>query len=154
MNIFKSALIIIMAFLFLLFPKIVSAPNMGDSPLDKKTMYILINQYRAENNILPVQEGILCDYAKERSQEITTDWSHDQFVEDSDLRYSVVCPECENMAENLANNAMYNKQLLESWKKSPGHNRALLDPKWEVMCLETTWKDGVPYVALEFGDIE
>lgn len=138
-------------------PRGVIAPSSSVSFLDKDITYQYINEYRQSKGLNPLVESSLCEYAKERSEEIITDWSHDQWVEDgigNIKRYSSVCPECENMAENLAREAIHNEELMDAWKSSPGHNGALLDPKWEIMCMGITWKNEISYIALEFGDID
>ena len=138
-------------------PSRVVAPDSKGTFINKNIIYGMINEYRAENNVSPMQESSLCEYAKERSEEIVTDWSHDQWVEDginNVKRYSLVCPECENMGENLGKEAFYNEELLLAWKNSPLHNKALLDPKYDIMCVETTWDGDISYTALEFGDID
>lgn len=161
MKIIKWLLIIglnIFLGLSLLFPSRVESPTFKDSPLDKESMYFYINEYRAQNDLPPLStENFYCEYAKERSEEIITDWSHDQWVADgvdNIKRYNTICPECEFMGENIAYGATMNIQLLTAWKNSPLHNEALLDKRYDIMCLETTWNNGVPYTVLEFGDIE
>lgn len=128
-----------------------------DSLINKETMYILINNYRVENSVNILEESSFCNYAKERSIEIATDWSHTQFLQDSSLDgkfYTIVCPECRSNGENIANGQFTNKQLFNEWKNSPKHNENLLDPDWEIICLETTWRNGVAFTALEFGDVD
>jgi len=131
----------------------VVAPDSKGTLLDKNIIYEMINEYRVTNNLPILIESTLCDYAQERSNEIITDWSHKQFRKDGSegKLFSTVCPHCHYVGENLAQGQLYNEQLILDWKNSPEHNKNLLDPDWEIMCVAISWRMNIPYTALEFG---
>lgn len=139
------------------FPKKVAAPSISDNDyLDSQIIYKMINQYRTINGIAPINEISLCDYAKKRSEQIISDWSHKQYKIDSldgGIFYKEVCPKCKNSGENLSRIIVKNKELMLAWENSPTHNENLLDQRWDTMCIGTSWNNNIPYVALEFGDI-
>lgn len=82
----------------------------------------MINQYRNLNGVAPlVQNDYLCGLAATRIFDITKNFNHDGFK-------TMVCRNCTFISENLAENFPNNKNLLNAWIDSPGHNANLLRP--------------------------
>lgn len=119
-------------------------------------LFNLVNQYRGKLGLPPVKEDLrFCEYAKERSQEISTDWSHDQFLVDGEIdgkKYTEVCPECETTGENLGRETNFTEErVLQAWINSPGHRSLLENTTYDIGCVgiyQDTW------VVLEFGNLE
>jgi uncharacterized protein YkwD len=92
---------------------------------------LLLNLYRIQNNIPPVQVNqSVCRFAEQRLVEIQTDWNHDKFIKrKKDIRgYGW-------WHENLAKNFNDPKDVLNTWKESPKHNKILLS-NFKFVCLK------------------
>jgi uncharacterized protein YkwD len=115
------------------------------------TLWTLINEYR-QNKGLPVLEvnSLLCELAQKRSQEITSDWSHDKFKNNTPILYEKYCPGCYGMGENLAMGYFSSNQIFDAWIKSPTH-KEILDTNYTKGCLGITENDGLFYVSLNVG---
>lgn len=61
----------------------------------------------------------LCPLAEIRLAEIQKDFSHTDFYSRSDNQIFVYCPTCSSIGENLAKDFLNEKQLIDSWIKSP-----------------------------------
>ncbi len=102
-------------------PTFVSAPQTSSSS-DSKKIYILraVNDYRSSLGLSIVSPSpVTCNFAKIRSQEISTDFSHRGFQSRVDsktlpyVNYHVV-------TENIARASNY-RQVVTLWINSPGH---------------------------------
>jgi len=73
--------------------------------MDGGRLFNLVNGYRTRNGLSELLwYHPLCNYAKERSEEVKADWSHKGYREQAEGGgiYSKWCPECLRTGENLA----------------------------------------------------
>lgn len=102
--------------------------------LDGGRLFNLVNDYRTEQDLSSLAwYHPLCDYAKKRSEEIKTDFSHAGFFTTWE-EASAVCPECQKAGENLAEGYLSEEAVLEAWIKSPTHKENL-DGPWTWGCV-------------------
>jgi uncharacterized protein YkwD len=90
--------------------------------LDSTQQYLLdqINQYRADNGLSAVKaDKNTCDFAKVRSEEIVSSFTHDGFTNRSNA-HTLPYPTYHNVTENIAMTSDY-KQVVTMWKNSAGH---------------------------------
>jgi uncharacterized protein YkwD len=93
----------------------------------------LVNAYRKEKGLKALaQHAALCTLATDRSRQITTDWSHNNF-EDSAKR---LCPECISVGENLAKDYGSPFDIVQAWAQSPEHKR-IMEADWDWGCSAT-----------------
>jgi len=108
----------------------------------------IINDYRVGNNLEYLEtDPYLCKIAKERSQEIITDWSHNGFRKlEHPPQYTV-------RGENLAKHFKEDLGVLAAWINSPTHKN-ILDGNYNVGCIGRISVAGVNYFVLEVGRID
>lgn len=79
-----------------------------------------INEYRAQNNLSPVQtDPYTCDFAKIRANEITKGFNHDGFTNRVN-NHTLPYPDYALITENLAHTSDF-KRVITLWINSPGH---------------------------------
>lgn len=103
-------------------PKPSATPTTADLTYLQKQDYIIkeINAYRASNGLSPIKKDpYTCGFAKTRSQEITTDFSHSGFRERINNR-SLPYPGYSLITENIAMTSDY-KRVVPMWINSSGH---------------------------------
>ena len=142
--------LIILSFLFIRVDKTTSP----EPPLSSEAILSMVNFYRAEHNIKPLlQDDRLCEYGTMRVDQIISTWSHDGFSNDGGQE-DLICPDCTFFGENLARRQTSNQQIIKEWKGSPGHNAAMLDPRWDIACVSLKVNNGISYTTLEFADLD
>lgn len=110
--------------------------------IDSNKLQSLVNQWRKTNDYPQyIKSPGLCNYARERLEEIKTDWSHDQFMSDSCNKTPF-----NYCGENLSRGYLYEEQTLQAWLDSPTH-RENIEKDFVYMCVEC--KDG--YCSQQFG---
>lgn len=106
----------------------------NDTPksLDGGKYFNLVNGYRTSRGLPALKWKLnLCEYAKARSQQATTEFNHDQYRADEERRYTEICPECGAMGENLSQGYPNEEMALQGQIKSPTHNENMLrDWSW------------------------
>jgi len=109
--------------------------------LDSSIIESLINKYRSENSKPKVRHyNQLCDLAKIRVYEVSSDWSHEGFKKRSeeDTLYLKYCNSsdyvCTGVAENLAKGSVVEIDILGGWKNSKLHNDTLLGD-YDAQCV-------------------
>jgi uncharacterized protein YkwD len=132
-------------------PSPIPTPTATPKPivLDGGRLFNLVNAYRAKNGLKQmIWFHPLCEYSKERSSEIKTDFEHDQFLADSQsgLLWKY-CPDCSLAGENLAEGYYSEEAILQAWINSPTH-KDNLDGDWDIAC-SYFYKNN--YVSLVFG---
>lgn len=131
-------------------PEPTKTPTNPPRKLDGGRLFNLVNDYRKKNGLSELLwYHHLCNYAKTRSQEIKTDWSHEGYLKDSaeGTIYSSICPECTRTGENLAKDFYSEKAVLQAWIKSPTHKENL-DGNWDWGCAMYYSNN---YVSILFG---
>lgn len=131
-----------------------STPTVKPKPkiLDGGKLFNLVNAYRVKNGLKQLSWfHPLCEYSKNRSNEVKTDWSHDQLENDakSGLLWQY-CPDCLRAGENLAKDYFSEEAVLQGWINSPSHNQNLLGD-WDIAC---SYFYGNNYVSIEFGKLK
>lgn len=140
--------------LSLMLPNKVVAPAPIIPPLAAEQVFVMANQYRIENGLVPVvEDSRMCKYAEIRAKQIMVDWSHSGFSNDGGLE-DKMCPECTFFGENLAQYYKTSTEVMIGWKNSNGHNKNILNPRWDIGCIVVDFKNGVSYVAQEFADLD
>ena len=90
-------------------------------------LLVLINRYRSTKKLKPlVNSPLYTDLAREHSQTMKDQgqMSHDGFAE----RFARAT-DASSCVENVAWNHKTPQSLFDAWRKSPGHNRNMLDRK-------------------------
>lgn len=131
-------------------PKPTATPTPKPRKLDGGRLFNLVNQYRAKNGMSQLQWYLpLCDYARQRSQQISTDFSHEGYLSDAESKvlYQQYCPECARTGENLAEGFISEEGVLQGWINSPTHKENL-DYDWTYAC---AYFYGNKYVEMIFG---
>ena len=91
----------------------------------------LVHEWRVENGYTElIHNEYLCAYAKERVEEVKTDWSHDQFMEDKCSKVPFYW-----CGENLAMGYLDEEFALRAWLNSPTHKENIEKPYKET-CIE------------------
>ena len=157
MKILKWTLLIglnIFLILSLILPYKVVAPAPIIPPLTAEQVFTMANQYRIENGLVPVvEDSRMCEYANVRAKQIRTDWSHSGFRNDNRLR-DELCSDCTFFGENLAHFYNTSTEVVDGWKNSDGHNKNMLNPRWDIGCIVIEFKNGTSYVAQEFAVLD
>lgn len=136
---------------FLIYSSISSAIKFKNYNTDG--LLILINNYRKENNLPEIKiNQKLCEFANIRAKEISTDFSHRDFLSKGRPIYSLYCPDCVQMGENLTRSFLDNQSLFNSWLNSKTHKENL-DSPYNIGCLGVykDFKNNLIYVAHIFG---
>lgn len=120
--------------------------------LDGGKLFNLVNKYRSDQRLSQLQWfHSLCEYSKKRSQEVSTDWSHEGFLDDSQNRLIwQYCPDCIGVGENLAEGYFTEEAILQGWIESPSH-KDNLDRDWTYAC---AYFYGNSYVSMIFGKVK
>ena len=99
-----------------------TATQSSNSLLDAKQQYMMnaINAYRKQNGLSAVEaEKYTCDFASTRAKEITTNFSHDGFVQRANNK-TLPYPSYSLVTENIAMTSNY-QNVVNMWIQSPGH---------------------------------
>ena len=119
--------------------------------LDGGKLFNLVNEYRNKNGLRQMTWYLpLCEYAKRRSSEVKTDWSHEGYyieASNSGELYKSICPECYKTGENLARDFYSEEAILQAWINSPTH-KVNLDDDWDWGCAMVYSNT---YVSMLFG---
>lgn len=92
--------------------------------LSSAKLWEVVNDWRYREDLPKYQEDpYLCEVAKERAVEIEEDFSHDQFEDSIEERYS--SSDFNAFGENLARYFSYEEGVLRSWLDSPPHRKNL-----------------------------
>jgi len=121
-GLFALAFSFIMAFVFSNPPVAVENPK-----IEKSELFTLINEWRKENGYSEYQEHpFACLLAEERLPQVTKNWSHSGFL-DSVSEIQTKFPETEDsvFGENLAQNSLNEKEILNKWLFSVPHRENL-----------------------------
>ncbi len=107
-------------------------------------LYREINNYRVANGKRPfIHSSALKTWADIRAKELTTNFSHDTNYNERDYIGKDMCG-----GENIGYGADP-AVILQAWKDSPGHNRALLDEDYLYMEVSVSFDGNKPYYAFE-----
>lgn len=126
-------------------------PMQQNNQLSEDKLFSLVNEYRKSLGLqILSKDAQICGYARKRSIEIKNNWSHEGFQSDSkkNVLYAQACPNCSHLGENLAKDIKIEEFILEAWKKSPTHNDNLIEPDYNIGCIQINENN---YVALEMG---
>lgn len=117
-------------------------------PLRSSPFIDLVNRYRSGHGLPAiVVNGGLCRLARERLEEVKTDWSHDGFNNRNLYTY---CPECTAIGENLARDFDNLENVILMWNRSPSHRKLLLS-NYRFGCSAQATVNGMLMVVLELG---
>lgn len=135
-------------------PSLTPTPTITPTPrprkLDGGKLFNLINEYRTRNGLSELLwYHPLCEFAKERSQQVKDDWSHEGYQKEAmeGALYTSVCPECGKTGENLAQGYHSEEAALEGWIGSQSHKKNL-DADWDWGCAMYYSNN---YVSILFG---
>lgn len=99
-------------------------------------LFDLVNQYRSQKGLKSlVIYSPLCQFSQTRLEQIKNDWSHngyDQAAEQGQL-FSLDCPNCSRVGENLAKDYPDEEAVLQAWLASDYH-RNNLEGDWDWGC--------------------
>lgn len=119
------------------------APKAPEYSINSDVLTTLVNKWRASERLPEYKtDQSLCEYAQVRSEQIITEWNHDQFHKDKCSKADY--PTC---GENLAGKARTESDILLAWLLSPTHKDNLKDGDFTNMCIRCT----SGYCAQEFG---
>lgn len=117
---------------------------------------VLINEFRAENGLQPVQLApVLLDVASVRSQELTALYSHsrpdgtDWFTAVEETKLD---PNC-YAAENIAAGFETPEAVVEGWKNSPSHRAAMLGEYYQYIGVSVTYLADDPNYYFSYWDL-
>lgn len=114
------------------------------SSFSKEKLFDLVQRWRYENNLQPyTNSNEVCEIAKLRLQETSTNWSHEGF----EGKRFCTFDNCE-FGENLARGYNNEEQLLTDWLNSASHS-ANLKADYQYSCIES---DGDNVVQI-FGNM-
>ena len=118
------------------------------SSFKKDALWGLIAKYREKNKLPEIKiDSRLCQFAKIRAKEISTDWSHNGFYNRHVFYW---CEDCYQMGENLSRGFTNESQIFQAWLNSKTHKENL-DNNFNVGCIRTYKEKGKLFVALELG---
>lgn len=108
------------------------------------TLFYSINRIRTENGVQPLKFSYeLSDFAKARSREIVTLWTHER---PDGSRVS-----CENLARYFQNEENAPEAVAEAWANHSGHRETLLNSSYhEIGIASYVDEFGRDYYAAEF----
>lgn len=94
-----------------------------------------VNKYREKQHLAPlVQNPLICDLAISRSVEISTDYSHDQFLSRFSTPGYIGYITNARFSENISKNILTGEAVVNAWINSPTH-KELLDSEFEYGCI-------------------
>ena len=124
--------VLVVALLFVAVAAVAAEPS---NEITAANVLRLMNEYRAEEGLLPLNEDVLLDLAagdRMRHMEEESFWSHESpnglspfhWLSQRDYRYRTA-------GENLATGFETANVLVQSWMESRGHRANILSPNYE-----------------------
>lgn len=121
-------------------------------PMKEGEVFELVNEYRAENGVAPlILDENLCRFARERLEEVKTDFNHDRVKDWVNKEY---LNKFVTLSENLSGGSYSARGAVNSWSWSEdGHNEAMLNPEYTHTCAVFSQEGGyqVQLFAIEYG---
>ena len=112
------------------------------------TLWGLILDYRKKKGLGTLStDSVLCNLAQRRANEVTINWSHNGFINNSDLLYIKYCPGCTQMGENLARGFNSSSEIFNAWINSKPHKNEL-DTYYTKGCLGISEGSNEYFVSL------
>lgn len=95
-----------------------------------------LQEYRLNNNLSSyTKSNELCYIAAERSYEVQTDWTHNQFMGNT-KKYFQLLPKFQELGENLSYDLNEPKLLVDAWFASPKHKENM-DKPFSHLCVRS-----------------